>query len=402
MVCIHIDRGCEKMEDKIEVYKYLRERISSRVKEKRKDKNLKQSNVIEGSNLYISAIENNRLIKVSDEKLSKSDENMTEEEKKKKQENRKIKYKNFLPNNVGLKIAKGLNMDVEEVFFGTEEEQEELVKFIFYSFACSVHIKKVSFFSIEKEYDYPQFEKELNLLEKLFLYDATFVTFLHHVKMMNFLTSSGEENLYLEKYQKPLDYVWEKYKLDFILSFNDLFIDKQGNFNCSLLKIDKIVDNWIKNELFAMLEKIYKTFVDDTIYNIGYKIHELTTTIEDIVVRNHTLFSEKELKYFKDNFEMDLMKGNIETFFGVGVEEKEFIVEDNVRLLKEHVANNEKYKQMKREELKEQTEEEYKWALEKLNVEKEVNDALVEVYESTCNKLKSIQERAMKKKPYKI
>ncbi|MFC6347870.1 hypothetical protein [Vagococcus carniphilus] len=390
------------MEDKIEVYKYLRERISSRVKEKREVAGLKQSQIIFGSNLYISAIENNRLIKVSDEKLSKSDENMTEEEKKKKQENRKIKYKNFLPNNVGLKIAKGLNMDVEEVFFGTEEEQEELVKFIFYSFACSVHIKKVSFFYIEKEYDYPQFEKELNLLEKLFLYDATFVTYLHHVKMMDFLASSCEENLYLEKYQKPLDYIWKKYKHEFIWSFNDLFIDNDGNFKCSLIKIDKIVNNWIKNELFAILEEIYKIFVDDTIYNMGYKIHELTTTIEDIVERKHTLFSEKEMKYFEEDFEINLMEGNIETFFGVGVEEREFTVEDNVRLLKEHVANNEKYKQMKKEKLLKNTEQEYKWSLEKLNVEKEVSNELVEVYESTCNKLKSIQVRAMKKKPYKI
>ena len=382
----------------INIYDYLRKEISVRVRNKRLEKGLKQLDVLDTGNGYISAIENNRLIKAGVKKNSSQAMNGEKE----------IRYKNFLPMGIADNIAESFGEDIKWIFFGDDDEIEILVKHIYDRVLHSFKIEEFSEFRIKKKFKYQQFQELCTFFDRLILYDANYVTCLHDIKVKFFfnffeLNESREDDLqkeYLTEFRRVANYIWYKNKNTLVKSFLDLLYDDEENFYLSLMKIDEIVNDWILSEWVPIFEDIYSELSEDSIYNIGYTVHEITEKIDTLNDKIHAQTSKKEIDFFENEFEEMIMEDKYDIEYGILADsEKKEIID----AFKKGKALAEKYRKGSEFEIYRDGElTEYGKKLERLDVEKENAKELIKVYESTYKKLREIQNNGLSQKPYLI
>lgn len=374
---------------KIEVYKYLRPEISKRVKKSRKKKGLKQLDLVPGNNSYISAIENNRLTKVNNKNTTKA----------------VVRYKNFLPYNIAFQISEALNMPIKELYFGTEKEIEKLVKYVFDKVINSVQVIEFGYDSIKKQYNFPQFKETLIFFERIMRFSADYSYLLHNIRQRNILyieidqkilnrEEERKKNLknYNDAYKKGAQYIWEHYSQNIVKSFEELFINDQDEFQCSLLKIDSMVDEWVNKEFYVLLETIYEELLEDTVYNIGYQVDDLAEKILLIDEKELFYYSEDEINFFDDYFK-NLLSTDSSDLCGD---------DDEVRMMNEKLFDVYKKQLGEYSKMKKKTmlDVEYKLELKRINVEKEVGNSLRSAYLDTMRTLVKIQNEALNKEPY--
>lgn len=387
------------MSKKFGEYEYVQKKISERVKEKRLKKGLTQLDLVPNNNNYVSAIENNKALKVN----SKGNTNKKE-----------VRYKNFLPHNLAIQISEALEITIEELYLGKINEDEgkdekdefkELVKRIYDSLMDSVHVKEFNYDSIEKDYDFPQFKEVLIFFEQLMRFNAEYSYLLYNIRQRNLLYIEVDKKILTEEeereknlnsydvaYKKMSQYIWKKYNEDIMDSFYELFIDSQGDFKCPLPKFDSIVEGWINNEFYVLLKTIYADFLEDTVYNIGYQVDDLAEKIFLIDEKELFYYSEDEIKFFDDYFKNLLSTDSSDL---CGDDEKiRMMNEEASDMYKEQLGE---YSKMKK---RAPSGTYYNKELERINVEKEVSQSLRSAYLDTMRTLVKIQNEALNKEPY--